>query len=69
MKNCLTCKYEPDWSRPIGVEYTRQTGKCKYIIKLPPLPIVYQLTINWLTRYSDDSGLPGSCPAWVSKDR
>ena len=68
MKSCLNCKYEPDWSAKTGGEYARQTGKCKYVVQLPPLPAVYQISINWITRYSDDSGLPVRCPAWSSKD-
>ena len=71
-KNCLTCKYEPDWSEWSQGEYPRQSGACKrdkwakeLIAKLPE---TYQVTVKHITRFSDDSGVMNRCPAWESKD-
>ena len=71
-KNCLSCKYEPDWSEWTTGEYSRQSGACKKtewandLIKR--LPATYQVTVKHVTRYSDDSGVMNRCPAWEPKD-
>lgn len=67
-KNCLTCKYEPDWGRPVGREFPRQSGKCKKQVELPVLPAVHEVHVKHIIRYSDNSGLPAKCPAWEPKE-
>ena len=64
---CLTCVYEPDWGEPVGVEYQRRVGKCKYIVDFPPLPYVCRVNTVSLTVYDDDSGLPISCKTYIKK--
>ena len=71
-KNCLTCKYEPDWSEWSGGEYSRQYGSCKWNGELKDrlkesLPETYTITIKNITRYSDDSGTMNRCPLWEAK--
>ena len=70
-ENCLTCKYEPEWSEWVGSEiYKRKIGKCKKRLALPKnAPPVYTLTENVITRYSDDSGIysSSSCKSWEPK--
>lgn len=68
MSLCLSCEYEPDWSEPVGVEYKRQSGKCKYIVNWPSIPWVYLITTRPLIRYSDDSGLPTACKTYKPKE-
>ena len=68
MKNCLTCKYEPDWSDWIGVDYKRRIGACKYPILIPKLPSVYVITRRKVIRYSDNSGIETMCKVWEPKD-
>jgi len=67
-RNCLNCKWEPNWSEPIGIEYARQHGSCKYSmpdIKLPECSSpIYK---NSVERYSDDSGICSNCKVWESK--
>ena len=65
MRDCLTCKYEPNWGKVFGGDYPRRVGDCKNKIKLPPLPKVYRVSIAVIERYSDDSGVIQNCPAWV----
>ena len=64
MSKCLTCKYQPDWEKPVGVEYKRQHGKCKYKVEWPLIPYVYVITTRSLVRYDDDSGLPSACATY-----
>ena len=68
MKPCLDCKYEPNWSEPSGTgEGARRGGECRYKVEMPKLPSVCRVTTSTLTRYSDDSGLPTSCPTWEGR--
>ena len=71
-KNCLTCKYEPDWGEWTKGYHPRQSGLCKrkeFADELiSKLPRSYQVTINGITRYSDDSGVMTRCPAWEGKE-
>jgi hypothetical protein len=66
-KNCLTCKWEPEWSKWVGVEYKRCVGDCRCPVKSQLLPAVYTLSKQGVTRYSDDSGLPTFCHTWEAK--
>ena len=44
-KNCLTCKFEPVWSDPVGVGEKRyQAGFCAY--ELPLLPATFSTSID-----------------------
>jgi hypothetical protein len=67
-KNCLTCKYEPDWPAPKGKEYPRSCAPCKWDKELPPLPGVMVIRREFVTRYSDDSGVIEHCKAWEPKE-
>ena len=68
IKNCLTCKYEPEWGEPVsaGCRFERRFGKCKWD-GLPKMPVTHVLTKKGITRYSDDSGIPGACKVWEAK--
>ena len=71
-KNCLTCKYEPDWDEWTKGEYPRQSGACKrkeWAKELiDRLPETYQVTVSHVVRYKDDSGVMNRCPAWEAKN-
>lgn len=68
-KNCLNCKYEPDWSKIIGKEYPRRTGRCKWPLEneLPVFPHTCQISFSLVERYKDDSGICVTCKAWEPK--
>jgi hypothetical protein len=66
-KNCLTCKYEPDWSAPIGIDYPRQTGFCKWDGVIPLIPAVYVMHREGISKYSDGSGVKTRCDTWEPK--
>jgi len=69
VKNCLTCKFEPDWSEPRGsISYPLRSGDCKYEFEWPPIPWIYLIQKRPLIRYEDDSGLPTSCNTWCKKE-
>ena len=69
MSKCLTCKYEPDWSKPFDKnEYQRRYGKCKYKMEWPKMPWICLIQTRPLIRYLDNSGLPSTCPTWEEKD-
>ncbi len=67
MKNCLTCKYEPEWGEPTGSEYPRRHGRCKKEVALPKLPAVCRVLVETITIYSDNSGMPRKCATWEQK--
>jgi len=67
MKNCLTCKHEPNWCEWTKGEYSRCSGACQWLDKLPDLPATYQVTIKHVIRYSDDSGIETRCKVWMAK--
>lgn len=66
-RTCLNCKFEPDWSKPSGLEYPVRVGKCKWSGDIPVLPAVYSLIKKSVLRYSDDSGVMERCAAWTKK--
>lgn len=67
-KNCLTCKYEPEWSEWSGGEYSTCSGPCRWAGELPKLPSVMQVTgPTHVIRYSDDSGIHRHCATWEKK--
>jgi hypothetical protein len=67
MKDCLDCKYEPDWSDPIGREYQRRSGKCKWDKPLPSLPQCYLVEKQFIVRFDDDSGIMRNCAVWEAR--
>jgi hypothetical protein len=70
MKNCLTCKYQPDWSAWIGCEFRRCVGECKYDVIGKTqflIPECHHLQLYSITMYDDQSGLPSNCPTWESE--
>lgn len=70
VKNCLNCKYEPDWSdwgKWKELEYGRQIGKCKFRLVLPVLPAVFHLVKTPIIRYHDNTGIENCCRAWEAK--
>lgn len=69
-KNCLTCKFEPEWKEWYGDgadRYPRQVGRCRYVVVLPKLPSVFQHSTLNIERYSDNSGIVTGCPTWSRK--
>lgn len=67
-KNCLTCKYEPEWGDPTKGEYARVFGTCQWPRVLPTLPSVYRVHAEGITRFlKDDSGIETRCPTWTAK--
>lgn len=68
-KNCLNCKFEPDWGEKQGREYAQEYGSCKFEPNIPPLPptIIVSKAQN-IVRYSDDSGIFSNCRVWEPKD-
>jgi len=69
IKNCLTCKYEPKWGKPIseGTDNERRFGKCRWNGLIPNMPVTHIITKKGITRYTDDSGIPGACKVWEAK--
>ena len=70
MKNCLDCKYEPEWgeTKALSSNYPRRYGRCKWAGEIPVLPAVYSLApARKVIRYSDDSGIETHCKAWEAK--
>lgn len=66
-ENCLTCFYEPEWGEWGDGKNGYQSGKCRFAVKLPPLPSIYKIrTIN-VVRYKDNSGIESNCPTWENK--
>lgn len=63
VKNCLTCKLEPEWNKE---QHGCCTGNCKFIP--PPLPVTYGCvsyivrTVHGVSQQFDD------CPAWQPKE-
>lgn len=66
-KNCLTCKYEPDWGDWTAGEYSRCFGACKWDEGMPKLPAVMTVQMSHVIRYSDDSGVHRRCDTWEKK--
>jgi len=71
-RNCLTCKWEPDWPEyksRYGYEVTN--GECKF--ELPDLLLPACVTSHCVIkkrhveRYSDDSGIHHNCRVWSPK--
>ena len=67
-RNCLTCKWEPEWNDWVGVEFRRCYGKCRCPVNAQTLPATYSLVIKSVERFSDDSGLPSRCYTWEEKE-
>lgn len=70
MNNCLTCRYEPDWSEEFGKDYPRRTGSCKWDLHhiIPLLPKIYTIHKTVITKHADNSGVMTNCPTYKSKD-
>lgn len=68
-KNCLTCKWEPEWSEWIGKEIRRCFGKCRYPLKSQLYPQSYTVVNRVIERCSDDSGVCGACITWDAKSK
>ena len=67
-KTCLTCKFEPIWSKPTKGEYSRQWGMCNWDLPIPELPASYVIHIEGITRFvNDDSGVKTRCKTWTAK--
>ncbi len=66
-KNCLDCKYEPEWGKWTSGEYKRQHGRCKWNKPIPKLPAVVSVQISGITRYEDNSGVMLNCKTWEQK--
>ena len=70
-RNCLNCKYEPEWSEWKKIEgfFSRCTGFCKFANKLSEiiLPACSHIHTDMIVRYDDDSGIKYNCPAWEPK--
>lgn len=65
-RNCLNCKYEPDWSEG-GLLSDRKLGACKWDKELPNLPSIMGLLVNRVVRFRDGTGMPEKCKAWEPK--
>lgn len=68
-RNCLSCKYEPEWGDMVGREYPRRTGTCMFEVVIQTLPSCYSLTSRSITRHEDDSGIETNCRAWKEKSK
>ncbi len=69
-RNCLNCKYEPEWSEWKNFpDHSRCIGSCKFVNKLDEivLPACSYIHTDVITRYHDDSGIKYNCPAWEPK--
>ena len=64
---CLTCKYAPEWSLPIGNSEPRSTGPCRKPVDIPAIPATYLVQQRWVEVYSDGSGFPMNCKAFENK--
>ena len=65
MRDCLDCKYEPDWGAPVGKEHRRQSGNCRWdgVVSMPQ---AWQITKYAIVRYlDDDSGTMTNCATWA----
>ena len=67
-KNCLNCKYEPDWNKWVGAgDALRCSGMCKFKSVFPKLPPTTTINIKPIIRYVGDYGIYGRCPVWETK--
>ncbi len=67
MKNCLTCKHEPEWD---DLEYGQRQGMCKCD---PPVPFISPIMRffpgeNKIVRIPDFIDVTGICSAHEPKD-
>ena len=68
MKNCLNCRWEPEWSKWTGGEYSRCGGRCQIKIDIPALPRTWHIQKDYIERYEDNSGIPSGCKTWEPKE-
>jgi hypothetical protein len=66
-KNCLTCKYEPEWGEWTSGTYSRCSGECRWDGVIPSLPAAMYVSVSRVVRYSDDSGIERKCATWEGK--
>ena len=67
-KNCLNCKYEPNWPDPIGRDYPRRIAPCLWDKPIPVMPRTMRVVCEPVSRYSDDSGVIDNCKTWEPKE-
>jgi len=69
MRDCLTCKYEPEWEPPLKWwDYQVKEGYCKWIIG-KPIPAAARYDNVKITYFlSDEAGIHTDCPTWEPKD-
>lgn len=67
MKNCLNCKFEPEWSEPTKTEYPRRHGRCQWDGAIPVLPRTHQIVKQPIVVYGDNSGVVTHCKTWEAK--
>jgi len=66
-KNCLTCRWEPDWVDWVGREFRRRGGRCRIEIALPVLPATWSVLKEPILMHVDNSGMPTQCKTWEPK--
>ena len=68
MRDCLTCKYEPEWGpeRAWG-DFTEKEGLCTWSAD-KPIPSSYQHHNVTIICFNDEAGIYTDCPAWEPKD-
>lgn len=64
-KNCLTCKYEPDWGDWISSSFSFRSGLCKWKSN-GPWPMSYSVRERRVIQHKGTSEFK-KCDAWKSK--
>ena len=70
-KNCLTCKFQPEWGKQVGKDYPRRAGKCRHPLAdakkiARQVPGVVVLSVNSPILFTDGSidGVSFPCPTY-----
>lgn len=67
-RDCLTCKYEPEWGPVTKGDYPRCSGACKWNDPMPVTPKAVRVLREPILRYvTDNSGIHTNCRAWQPK--
>ena len=68
-KNCLNCKWEPEWISCGAGSYKRRVGFCRFPFERPRnLPQCFVMTRPCVEVYEGGSGMIDDCVGWEAKD-
>ena len=68
-RNCLNCKWEPEWRSCGAGKYQRRVGFCKFPFERPHnLPQYIFIKRYPIEVYEDGSGMRNDCVGWEAKE-